>query len=407
MNGSRVRSRIAALALALALPTPVPAQEAPGTAAPASGHIDPKEQRIWVSARVNDRPVRLCLDTGAEVCVLLRGAAERLGLAVTKAEPGGPVPPGKVALDRTETCTVDLGDRKFCGATWAVLAIAPPLERGIDGILGWNFLARGILAIDWDERAVRFLSELPEGIAGWRRWKMRAESEALIVEIPSGETEPLAALLDTGDAGGVSLGAAAWARWKDANPSAPATLVGGYSPGYGFFVEPIRWARRLVLGDLEIEGMPVGSTRHPMLEAWRCGATIGLVGLSRFHLVIDGPGRTVYLRPRAKFAWKFACNRLGAVFLPESLEGTRLIAHVVPDSPAARAGIRPGDELLKIGGLDVTAWRTDPKVLPLSRFWEQPAGAALELTIARGSELTTLVVKLEEIFPDARRFDPE
>src|SRR5690242_15954824 len=76
-----------------------------------------------------------------------------------------------------------------------------------------------------------------------------------------------------------------------------------------------------------------------------------------------------------------------------------LIAHVVDGSPAHEAGIRNGDVLLKIADLDVTRWRTDPTVLPLSRFWQEPAGTKLRLTIRRGNETPEISVLLRNILP--------
>ena len=91
-----------------------------------------------------------------------------------------------------------------------------------------------------------------------------------------------------------------------------------------------------------------------------------------------------------------------AVFMPKDLNSTPLLARVVPGSPAASAGIRNGDRLLKVGDLDVTAWRTEG----FPPFWKRPAGTELVLTLARGTEQLKVSVKLEELFPDASRYDP-
>ena len=95
-------------------------------------------------------------------------------------------------------------------------------------------------------------------------------------------------------------------------------------------------------------------------------------------------------------------NRLGAVFVPFQPNTDALVALVVDRGPAQEAGIRNGDVLLKIGELDVTRWRTDPAVLPLSRFWEQPAGTHLELTLMRGEEKLLITVRLREILVPGR-----
>jgi hypothetical protein len=58
--------------------------------------------------------------------------------------------------------------------------------------------------------------------------------------------------------------------------------------------------------------------------------------------------------------------------------------------------------LQKVGDLDVTKWRTDPTVLPLSRFWERPPGTKIELILKRGDRTITASAVLRQILaPDA------
>jgi C-terminal processing protease CtpA/Prc len=74
-----------------------------------------------------------------------------------------------------------------------------------------------------------------------------------------------------------------------------------------------------------------------------------------------------------------------------------LVAHVVKDSPAYRGGVRDGDILLKVGLRNVTLWRIDPSILPLSRFWNQPAGTKVKLTLKRNDQQYETTVTLEEL----------
>ena len=57
---------------------------------------------------------------------------------------------------------------------------------------------------------------------------------------------------------------------------------------------------------------------------------------------------------------------------------------------------------MKIGALDATKWRTDPQVLPLSRFWQRAAGTKFDLGIRRGSEVIHVNVTLRDILPPAK-----
>ena len=93
---------------------------------------------------------------------------------------------------------------------------------------------------------------------------------------------------------------------------------------------------------------------------------------------------------------------MGAVFVPQGDESDLLTAQVLPQSPAYQAGIRNGDVLLKIDDLDVTKWRTDPNVLPLSRFWKRPPGTKLKLSLSRNDKPFKTTVELKDIFPHSK-----
>jgi hypothetical protein len=64
------------------------------------------EERLWLDAKINGEPVRLCFDTGSDRVALLREAAQRLGLKVTD-------PPSD------ETIQSNLDDLRFEGGSKA------------------------------------------------------------------------------------------------------------------------------------------------------------------------------------------------------------------------------------------------------------------------------------------------
>ena len=71
------------------------------------------------------------------------------------------------------------------------------------------------------------------------------------------------------------------------------------------------------------------------------------------------------------------------LFMTGSGKATRTVAEVVPDSPAAEIGLRPGDRLIRIDDQVVTA-SDIPEVISGSE------GAPLVLTVVRGGEEVTL-----------------
>ena len=127
-------------------------------------------------------------------------------------------------------------------------------------------------------------------------------------------------------------------------------------------------------------------------------ATIGSFALRRIDIIIDGPNNDLYIMPNNLRTSQYAYNRLGAVFVPDDISSEDLYAHVVEGSPAYKAGFRNGDILESVDDLDVTKWRTDPRVLPLSRFWSAPAGTNLKVTYSRKGIAYRTNVELSDIF---------
>lgn len=371
------------------LPVPAGLAQAPPT------RIDPGAEKIWVDARVDRKPVVLAFDTCSERSVVFRDKCDALGLKVIQPAKREKHPEGTVEIDRTEGHVVDIGDWRYPNATLGVIDM-PTLNRPFDGLLGWDILRSSVFAFDWDAGCVRFCSVLPDLGDGFRYWPLRSGANVLTVELPT-----YGIVLDTGSPEGFALAPPAWERWfRDArNPQ--TTVAGGYSPGYGFHVETVTWAESIRIDKLEVRGFPVTSFGHPLLSECHVDAMMGLFGMSRFDIVCDGPGRKLYYRLRAKFGWPWQYNRLGAAFVPANATSPELIARVAPGSPAAQAGVENGDQLLGIDNLDVTRWRTDPDVLPLSRFWRGPPGTQLRLRLLRKGEERDLQVTLREIFPEA------
>ena len=93
--------------------------------------------------------------------------------------------------------------------------------------------------------------------------------------------------------------------------------------------------------------------------------------------------------------------------MPGGVNKNDLVAHVVKNSPADKAGLRDGDILVKIDQLDVTVWRTQPEILPLCRFWEQAPGTKLRLALRRNEVPVVAEVELRNILgPLDGRPDP-
>jgi hypothetical protein len=270
----------------------------------------------------------------------------------------------------------------------------------VDGVLAWADLRNNIFRIVADTKELSVLKKLPENISQWARWNIEQDSRFLEVKLPGTSELDGTIFIDTGTPHGVKLSAKRWKYWRAKLSDRRYTLVASYAPGIGLKVYEERWADKLVLGQFSIMKVPVmPSPSVRELQFTNYEATLGLFALTRLDVIIDGKNSSIYIRPIQKPASRYQYNRIGAVFVPRDIKSNHLVAHVAEKSPAQKAGIRNGDILLKIGDLDVTKWRTDPKVLPLRRFWIRPVGTKLDLSLMRDDKPLKATVELKDIFP--------
>lgn len=238
----------------------------------------------------------------------------------------------------------------------------------------------------------------------WTKFQISTDFYDLALELSSAHGQKLILTVDSGADDGVKLGPESWRQWKSAHPNQPITLEAYYTPNPGLVVAEESWADKISLGSLTLTNVPVMESDSTdlvlhTLPNTRYEGTLAYKALKRLDLVIDGGHGFAYLRPKMTPTLSYVHNRLGAVFMPQNLQSNDLVAHVVAGSPAYEAGIRNDDVLLSIGELDVTKWRTDPAVLPLSRFWSSPPGTKHELTLRRGDKIYNTSVILRNIVP--------
>jgi hypothetical protein len=353
--------------------------------------------RFLIDGTINGKPVRFAFDTGASDRILFSQSAQRLGVSFTPAKADAKPSPGKVAVGLSETCDLGLGPHK-ARIDFFVIDLPPMLPPDVDGLLGWGSLKLAVFAIDARRMKIDD-AEVPKDLAGWTKLKLVANAGVLLMEIPRAGGKPAVLLVDTGANGGVELAPSEWAEWKATHPKQPMTLNSYFQPGVGLKIPEEAWASELPLGPLMLTDVPVrGADRIVARDMM-----MGMAALRRLEVIVDGPGGYAYLRPSSTPGQAYDHNRLGAVFAPANLtlsnseKDQDLVAFVMAGTPAAEAGIRKGDVLLKIDALDVTKWQTDPTVFPLSRFWERPPGTQFELTLRRGEEILKVKVTLRQI----------
>jgi hypothetical protein len=166
-------------------------------------------------------------------------------------------------------------------------------------------------------------------------------------------------------------------------------------------------ADRFQIGKRLIPGVDVIGVDDPTTRRLRLGAWLGLGALSRFHLVIDGPANRIFVKPRSgRRVFPLQYNRLGAYFLPSSVDPSTLVAHVAEGSPAHRAGILFGDQLISVNGEKASNLVASEGIAKFSARWRALAGTKYKLKLKRNSRELEVEVELEEIFPSVKQDDP-
>ncbi len=126
------------------------------------------DERIWVDAKINDKPARLIFDTGADRLILFRKGAERLGLRMTNSPLDFLPPAGAAVMGVTEQCKVTLWQTSRI-ASLASVEIPAYLHTRADGVLGWQPISDNIVMIDATTLKVNFLSRVPKEVTAWTR----------------------------------------------------------------------------------------------------------------------------------------------------------------------------------------------------------------------------------------------
>jgi hypothetical protein len=349
------------------------------------------DERIWVEAKINDKPVRFAFDTGTDTpVVLFSTAAQRLGLKVTPADykPA----PDRVAAGRTELCNMQVGVSDFKTSLAVINVPTYFLNGNIDGVLGWPACKHNIILADFVSHKITFSKKVPHESLAWMKFRINTNKNDLVLESFSNKNDKLSIGVDSGSPYGVEINSKEWHDWKLAHTNQPMTLAAYYTPSMGLIVREESWADKISLGTLTLTNIPVmeadstNMTSPPALQP-NYEATLGFAALKRLDIVIDGKHGITYLMPKRTPSLPYNHNRLGAVFVPRDLQDndtTTLVAHVVTNSPAYEAGIRNGDILLN---------------QEANGTFEQPAGTEVHFKLSRDDKVFKATAILRNILP--------
>ena len=350
---------------------------------------------IFVDAAINGHPARLIVDT-AGANILTPAAAAKFGVSGA-----GKLSAAGNGEERTDFAFANIDELRVGAARMdhpvfyiVDLGQLPDVEGvPLDGLVGYELFRRFGTTIDYARHeftladAGKFTP--PPGASAIA---FDLDDHVPIVTATLGGL-PARITIDTGSRSSLTLHSP-FVRANDlvaAYRAAPESVTGW---GIGGAVRG-RMARlpTLQIGDQRIDGIAgelftgdKGAFANPDISA-----NLGSGVLRRFTVAFDYDKRQMYLAPNAGFATPDAFDRSGLWLLRDG--DVLQITDVVPDSAAARAGLRVDDRLVAIGGEAVTK-RSLAQWRQLLR--ESPVATRIALKYRRGSVEHTADLELAD-----------
>jgi PDZ domain-containing protein/aspartyl protease len=307
------------------------------------------------------RLLHVILDTGANDDILNARVVSELHLHVLDPrrveQPGGAVEMGKV-----DPTGIQLGTHLVDSIQFVSIpldGLQPFLGRSFDGILGYGFLSRFVVELDYDKREVSFFD--PATYVAPRNVTLvpitfRGKSPLVSVKLarPDGALVTTWLELDTGSFEGLGLDGA-WVKREGLlsghEPTRPifGLAIGGETKGFRFRIPSAH------IGPYSI-ARPVASATTSDNAGSGFSDVAGVLGgeiLNRFRVILDYRNSSVFLVPASRLAKRSDwLDMLGAqVVAAGPAFDTLQVRAIMPNSPASEAKLRIGDVIRAVDGV--------------------------------------------------------
>ncbi|MFN3165904.1 MAG: aspartyl protease family protein [Phycisphaeraceae bacterium] len=323
--------------------------------------VDEPLQRgtCYVNATINGHELTLLVDTGFGLELLLtEEASAKLGLQLRPSD-----------LERIAGSADVVFETAESGPESPTLAVQAfvydfPGKAPFDGILGWKLLRHAVWEFDYPGKRHAFHGELPGEVREqWVSFPLDQQHVGgnLAITVPVDGFDRKV-IVDTGASVGLALNANLWRKWLTEHQPRWLTVQAGMSPGTAgmIHVTPVAVDDNARIGDFELGKVVVTKSFFEVnLGGDRINLpyVIGTDALRHRRVFFDGPGQRVYFGPLGGANGELpVINRAQATFAPTEVESGLLMAYVLEGGVAHRAGLRDGDRLLEIDGVDKREW---------------------------------------------------
>jgi len=329
---------------------------------PATIPADVWGNHIFLKACVDGHELDFILDTGSGNTSLDLNTAKRLGVKLGATFSVGGAGPSRVSAARVDDASVSVEGSSITQPVVSAIDLSrlPRLEgHRIDGILGYDFISRYVVAIDYARHELRIYDQPAfhydgPGVSVPLMLINRFPHIDADVKLADGETVRGRMVIDVGSNGSLSLTKA----FVDKNrlrqrvgPTVRRTGAGGVG---GSTTSDIGRVASLSIGGIELSRPLVnlfGDSAGSMSVSSSWEGNIGGAILRRFTVFLDYQDKRMIFEPNATIHDAFEADMSGLLLRLDDSLSTIVVETVAAGSPAAEAGIVPGDEIVSADGV--------------------------------------------------------
>lgn len=271
----------------------------------------------------------------------------------------------------------------------------------IHGILGASFFRQFVVEIDYQSKLITFIR--PKHFNVKKRKFQNIDIEVFRnkpylyadMNIVGDSSRQVKLLVDTG----ASLPLLIYTNTDSSLQVPPNSIpgnvgrgLGGYLSGYQGRVHSLEFSD-FQFGDIVTSFQESDSINQIVVLNDRNGI-VGNKILKRFEVIIDYWGETIYLRPNRNYKTKFKYDRSGLVVLAAGTQLNKFfVQQVIKASPADRAGLQKGDEIISINRIPAKAIGMGGIV----NILQKREGKKIKLVVKREKEKQKFTFLLENL----------
>jgi hypothetical protein len=362
------------------------------------------EDAIIVDAVVNNRKVSLMFDTGFSGAVVLNASIDigpRTGTMTLRDFVGTfqaqtakikSLKLGQKTIDATDMEAVLTGDRDYSFS----------YNTHVDGIMGFEVLQGNVVEINFEHKkfifhpnSVDITKRTPDNKRTFLTRLLPTGHNALELEAVAPTGKKLILALDTGNAFYATTHkdslerVGLWETGKEPKFLSASMVASGAVAS---------WEKRMK--NMVIFGVPVAESYWDIIDLPSSSAesdgTVGFGFLKNFNIIFDYERRRVWFDNFTGVVANETPGDIGVAAFVDPADKRLKIFRVAPESPADKAGIKRGDHILSLNGVD----NLNVGFRKLRKMLEGPVGTKVDLAISRNGNLMRFTLERAALVND-------